>query len=162
MVATIALGFVLRDYSLSKVSAFYTDDVAVLSPARLTAEEIGVVYRTAITNAQIKQKLGAIGPAKLVVYVVPQEWYLPDLPLEVAQNSAGHKTPADFNLRNYKVLFTKVRSHAVDAKGVQIVKSAHGRDSVTVARVDVSVPAVTGVAEPPRFVLWGDIPTSMF
>jgi hypothetical protein len=48
------------------------------------------------------------------------------------------------------------------ALGRKIVPNAYGRDPIVVARVDISVLAVTAVETPPAHVRWGDIPTPMF
>jgi len=160
--ATITLGFGLRDYSLSKISAFYTKSTAVLSPALLTDQELGAAYRTAIADTRVQKAIIAARPAKLIVYVVPVEWYLPDLPIEAVHKSGGHQTRADFDRRHYKVLFTAARIHTVEATERDIITSAYGRDPIVLAKVDISVPEVSGIDTPPPHVVWGDIPTPMF
>ena len=160
--ATVTLGFGLRDYSLSKISAFYTKSTAVLSPAILTDQELGAAYRTAIADPKVQEAIVAARPAKLIVYVVPVEWYLPDLPIEAVHKSGGHQTRADFDRRHYKVLFTSARIHTVEATERDIITSAYGRDPIVLVKVDISVPEVTGIATPPPHVVWGDIPTPMF
>jgi protein-S-isoprenylcysteine O-methyltransferase Ste14 len=162
MAATVMLGFVWRDYSLSTISALYTKDVAVLSPAILTDHELHAAYNTAMTNSRVQEALRAAGPAKLIVYVVPMEWYLPDLPIETVHTFGGHHVPADFDRRQYKLLFARARTHATRAIGREIVKAAYGRDPIVLVKVDISAAQVTGIETPPPHVVWGDIPTPMF
>lgn len=162
MAVTVVLGFRLLDYSLSRVLALYTEDTVVLSTARLTDQELKAAYRVAITDAGVRETLGAAGPAKFVVHVVPLAWHLPDLPIEVLYKSGGHYVPEDFDRRHYKLLFTKARTHKADATGRDIVKTAYGRDPIVLVKVDVSAAKVTGVEVPPRHVHWGDISTPMF
>jgi protein-S-isoprenylcysteine O-methyltransferase Ste14 len=162
MAATVMLGFVWRDYSLSTISALYTKDVAVLSPALLTDHELHAAYDTAMTDSRVQEALRAAGPAKLIVYVVPMEWYLPDLPLETVHKVGGHHVPADFDRRQYKLLFARARTHATEATGRGIVKAAYGRDPIVLVKADISDAAVTGIETPPPHVVWGDIPTPMF
>jgi protein-S-isoprenylcysteine O-methyltransferase Ste14 len=160
--ATVAFGFALRDYSLSQVSALYMNDVAVLSPALLTEDELSTAYRTAMTEVRVQEALRSAEPAKLLVYVVPMEWYLPDLPMETAHKFSGHHTPADFDRRYYKLLFTKARTHRTDATGAAIVKAAYSRQPLVLVKVDIAAAAVTGIDTPPPHVVWGDIPTPTF
>ena len=101
-------------------------------------------------------------PGTLIVYVVPLEWRLPDLPLERDPTPGPHHQPTGVDRRHYKVLFTQPRTHVPCAGGQEIVLKAYGRDSIVVARVDISRPAVTAVETPPAHVRWGDIPTPMF
>jgi protein-S-isoprenylcysteine O-methyltransferase Ste14 len=160
--ASVLSGFALRRYALSQVTALYTADTAVLSPALLTEDELRTAYRTAAADARVETALRRAAPGPRIVYVVPLEWHLPDLPLERNQPSGGHQQPAGFDRRHYKVLVTLARTRVPRASGRTIVLSAYGRDPIVVARVDISGPAVTAVETPPAHVRWGDIPTPMF
>jgi hypothetical protein len=159
---SVLLGFGVRGYALSQVTAFYTPAAAVLSPALLTEEELRTAYRTAATDARVETALRRAVPGTLIVYVVPLEWRLPDLPLDHTPPAGGHHQSAGFDRRYYKVLFTQPRTHAPRASGREIVLNAYGRDPIVVARVDISGPAVTAVETPPPHVRWGDIATPMF
>lgn len=159
---SVLLGFGVRDYALSQVATLYTREAAVLSPALLGEDELGTAYRTAAADARIATALRSRVPGTLIVYVVPLEWHLPDLPLEPSPAPGGHRQPKGFDRRHYRVLFTRARTHAPHASGREIVEHAYGRDPIVVARVDISAPAVTGVEIPPAHVRWGDIPTPMF
>jgi protein-S-isoprenylcysteine O-methyltransferase Ste14 len=163
---TVWLGFRLRDYALTRISAVYTTNAAVLSPAVLSANELRAAYRTAAADPRVQEELQtAAPPATLIVYVVPREWYLADLPLEVVPPHApghGHYTPAHFDRRYYKVLFTRARTHAPTASGEAIIKCAYGRDPLVRVHVDITSGKVVEIATPPPHVYWGDIPTPMF
>ena len=160
--ASVAVGFTLRDYSLSSITAFYTPKAAVLSPALLRDDELKAAYRTAASDARVQKALQAAGPAKRIVYVVPLEWCLPYLPLEATPRCDGHHVPANFDRRHYKLLFTWARTHAAQASGKEIVKTAYGLNPIVLVKVDISALEVTGVETPPPHVFWGDIPTPLF
>lgn len=162
MTASVVLGFGLRDYSLSRVTAFYTPETAVLSPALLSDEELKAAYHTAAADARVQEAIEAVKPAKRIVYVVPLKWCLPDLPLEASPTCYGHHVPANFDRRYYKLLFTRARTHAAQAGGKEIVKTAYGLDPIVLVKVDITAAQVNGVETPPPHVFWGDIPTPMF
>src|SRR5207247_3309878 len=80
--ASVGLGYRVRDHALRHLSTFYTEDMAVLSPARLQAEELRTAVRVATSGAEVRDRIGAGGRrAKLLVYVLPEEWRIADLPL---------------------------------------------------------------------------------
>jgi len=163
MGVAVGLAFELRNYSLSKVSSLYSQNAAVLSPAVLTENELSSAYQLAAANPEVQQRLQSVGPsAKLIVYVIPSEWYLPDLPVEVLYKLGGHRTPKNFDRRYYKVLFTQARTHSHELAGKDIVKSAYGRNTLVLVRVNIAEDSVTAVEIPPAHVVWGDIPTPMF
>src|SRR5262249_9185585 len=104
----IALPFQLPDSFHSRVSAVYTHYSPVLSLARLNDEELNGAYRIAETDTGVQATLARAEAAKLIVYVVPQSWGLPDLPIDAHPNTdkfGGHFTPENFDRRYYKVLF---------------------------------------------------------
>src|SRR2546428_14033902 len=115
----VAAGVQLRKCWLGCVSSLYTKNMAVLSPAVLTSEELSTALHVAMADDRVQERLSAAGRAvRLLVYVVPMEWNLPDLPLEVPRGGGGgHHMPGDFDRRPYKVLFSKVRTHDQTASG---------------------------------------------
>jgi protein-S-isoprenylcysteine O-methyltransferase Ste14 len=160
---SIAAALGLRNYSLSQVAAIYRDNEATLSPARLTEQELDAAYRIAMDDAAVRRALDAAAPGKRLVYVIPEDWHLPDLPLEARPHSGGapHGS-AHFDRSRYKLLFARVRTHDPAATGPDIVKAAYGLDPIVVARVDIAARSVTAVEQPPAHVRWGDIPTPTF
>ncbi|MGH7909371.1 MAG: methyltransferase family protein [Thermodesulfobacteriota bacterium] len=162
ILATVLLAFSLRDYSLSKVSSFYTDDLAVLSPANLTEKELMAAFQIAMSDRDVQKVLKSNDGAKLIVYVIPQEWYLPDLPIDSEYKPGGHHVPQDFDRRYYKLLFTKPRTREPEVAARNIVKSAYGRDPIVLVKVDILSSKLIGIETPPPHVYWGDIPTPMF
>jgi len=162
--ASVALGYGLREFSLSRVSAFYTENVAVLSPAVLNDEELRRAYQVASENRQVRRLVSDAGTdAKLIVYVVPLQWKIADLPMDrPSPDDSGHEVPSDFDHRFYKVLFTRARTHYPDSVGRGIVEHAYGRDPITLAKVNTWSRQVTEIVEPPPSVRWGDIPTPLF
>ncbi|HAK60139.1 MAG TPA: hypothetical protein DCO77_07115 [Nitrospiraceae bacterium] len=163
----VGLGMVLRNYSLSCLSSLYMNDTAVLSPALLTDTELRTAFHTAKQSKSVRARLNnAAESARFLVYVVPIEWRLPDLPMEVEQKGhrghRGHHVSTDFDRRLYKVLFTRARTHAPAMTGKDIVKKAYGRDPIILAKVNIETRRIIGVETPPPHVRWGDIPTPLF
>ena len=167
LIGAIMLGYRLQAYTLAHLSSLYTEQMAVLSPAILTETELRMALQVALAGKDVPDKLQAVGrTARLLVYVIPVEWELPDLPLELTPQSRrdrrGHYTPTDFDRRLYKVLFTKVRTHVPTSSGKAIVTKAYGRDPLLLVKVNIESEQITGIETPPPHVWWGDIPTPLF
>ncbi len=165
VVITGAVGIAhqLRDWSLGRVSAVYSADLAALSPALLASLEINRALEVAATGVGVRDRLASEGAdAKFLAYVVPESWRLPDLPMENVEHTGGHLTSENFDRRLYKVLFTRVRTHDPGAVGPEIVKRAYGREPLLLVHVNTETGLVTGVEKPPQHVRWGDIPTPLF
>ena len=172
LVVAVAFGRGLRDYSLSQVSSYYTDEAAVLSPAILETEELQQTYELALADERVRAQLAAsegdsIRTGGWLIYVVPVSWYLPDLPLDgwyeiPPEHKGGHTIPGDFERGLYKVLFTRARTHQPESRGRDIIKTAYGREPVLRVRIDLGAGAVTSIESPPASVVWGDIPTPLY
>lgn len=161
--ASVGLGMVLREYSLRRVAGFYLEHAAVLSPARLSEEQLRGAWAVA-GGPELYEQLAAAGrPVQLLAYVVPTGWELPDLPLPRPEKPrGGHYTPADYDAGRFRVLFTTARTHDPDARARQIVARAYGRDPIAVVRIDLARGVILEREQPPPHVHWGDIPTPLF
>ena len=162
-VIVLAVAFGLRRYSFSQVATVLTDDVAMLSPTQLDPEEIRLAYETARNDVDTDKLLK--GEPKLLAYVVPADWFLPDLPLhteeEIRRVGGGHRTPG-LDSRKYRVLFTRPRLHAKEASGGDIVLKAYGHEPLAIVRVDLETESIISHDPVPDHVIWGDIPTPLF
>jgi hypothetical protein len=71
-------------------------------------------------------------------------------------------TPKGFDRTRLKVLFTRPRTHAVAPAGIDIVRTAYGREPILLVHLDLAERRVVSIDTPPPHVLWGDIPTPMY
>jgi hypothetical protein len=162
VVASVGIGRALHSYSLARVPGFYLEDAAVLSPALLSEDELARAWNVA-SGKEVAAEIAAAGHgSKLIVYVVPADWELPDLPMPVPEERHGGHYKPRFDRRVFRVLFTTARAHRRDIRGREIVEQAYGRDAQVIVRIDLQTGAVLGREEPPPHVRWGDIPTPLF
>jgi protein-S-isoprenylcysteine O-methyltransferase Ste14 len=163
----LAGAFEVRDYSLSQVSTLVSEDAATISAATLVPDEMQEILRIAGENPDVRSRLpqsqnGAV--LKYLNYLVPAEWYLPDVPMEkIPEGFHGHHKPSDYDRNLYTVLFTKAKFASYGAvHGADIIKKAVGREPLLLAKVDRAARKVISVETPPSHVQWGDIPTPLF
>ena len=155
----VVSGLLLRELTLGSVTALYMDDVAVVSPASMTKEKAAEIY-SGTRNGLGPQLIDEEGGAPLLVYIVPKDWYLPDLPIdphETVRKRGGHGTPQSFDSDHFKVLFTRIRTHARQPRGRDILRQAYGIDPFLIVEFEVSTGALTDRHQPPSTVIWGDI-----
>ncbi len=162
MVVAVVAGLQLRDWSLRHIAAIYDENSAVISTALIPDEELRKIYQIARSDPRLQSLLEPVSHTRFIVYVVPRDWFLPDLPLDGVNPSGGHHVPPGFDRSHYKVLFTRARFHGNAPSGVDIIRAAHGREPLSVAVVDMDQRAVIEVTGAPPHVKWGDISTPMF
>lgn len=166
MACATAAGFGLREYSLGAISAVFRQDAAIISPAVLGHEEIEQIADLAANDPGVRALTSLAAPdAQWIIYVVPEAWYLPDLPidpLEVAAEHGGHGAPRNYDRARWQVLFTTARTWRDAATGRDIVRYAYGKTPVALATLNIETRSVESVSIPPPHVVWGDIPMPMF
>jgi protein-S-isoprenylcysteine O-methyltransferase Ste14 len=162
MVAAVTAGFGVREYAVSRLSAIWQPDTAIVALAPMNRDELTAAYELTAAAPGVRSRLDATAGSRLV-YVIPEEWFVPDLPVDppTATNRAPHGS-RDFDRSRLKVLFARPRSHTAEATGAAIVTSAYGLDPLAVAHLDMAAGRVTAVDDPPHHVRWGDIPTPLF
>jgi len=163
----IALALEVKDYSVSQLSTFYSANSATISVTKMDSDEIQSILRIASNDSDVRARLAEVreGEAGLFLnYVVPLEWYLPDVPMEkIPEGFLGHRQPADYDRNLYKVLFTQARlPEGESVSGPDIIKKAVGRTPLLLVKVSKAEGKVTAIETPPPHVRWGDIPTPLF
>ncbi|HEX9652215.1 MAG TPA: isoprenylcysteine carboxylmethyltransferase family protein [bacterium] len=167
LAVSLAAAFGLRDFSISKLSTVYSTNSATIATAATDHDKLETILQIALADARVQQRLNASNngtPGPFLNYVVPNEWYLPDLPLdEGSQKVGGHHQPKEYDRNLYKVLFTRARLKTDEVvTGPDIVGNTVGRIPVLVAHVDLRKGEVVEITTPPAHVRWGDIPTPLF
>lgn len=157
----VLLAFEVQDFSLRHTLTLDGAGEVVLSPARLNESELRAAYELAASDERVRKTLRSATRPQ-IIYVLPEEWQVPDLPLEEPIPGGGHRTPADFDRTHFKVLFTRARTHWPETSGKEILRRAYGKEALLVARVSLRENRVVGVEKPPPHARWGDIPTPLF
>lgn len=128
----------------------------------MSRDELTATYELAVAAPGVRSRLNAAAGARLV-YVIPEEWFVPDLPVDPpTATDGGPYGSRDFDHSRLKVLFARPRTHAAEVTGPAIVTSAYGLDPLAVVHLNMAAGRVTAVQDPPHHVRWGDIPTPLF
>jgi protein-S-isoprenylcysteine O-methyltransferase Ste14 len=169
--AVIALaasaGMGIRKYALSKISTHYPQDAAVIAVASMSEDEIQETWKIALADPTVRHKISKAGYGageKLLIHIVPLNWYLADLPLEeIPPEIHGHHQPKPFDRNQYKILFTRAKLFGNgEVTGEEIVTRTYAREPLVVAKIDKAKDDVLAVETPPAHVRWGDIRTPLF
>ena len=155
--------YALREYSMARIAAIYHGREVIVSPALLSQAELRAAHALAANDPRVIERL-AKARAGRVTYVVPLEWSMPDLPVDPLSEyvAGGHVAPKAFDRAKLQVLFTDARTFTPDARGKDILRTAHGIRPLALVDIDVASGAVARVVDPPPHVVWGDIPMPLF
>jgi len=169
LIISVIIAFWIRNYSISSVSTFYSNNSAAISTVLMAESKMNQILQLALNEPEVWNRLKKAGfdnSSKFLNYIVPNEWILADLPLETISNPEevrGHYQPDNYNKSEYKVLFTRALSHNTETiEDADIIKRTYGREPVLLVRLNISTKEILAIETPPEHVLWGDIPTPLF
>jgi len=169
MVLSVSVGaaFGFRAYSISRLAVHYSENTATISADFLSEKEVRTILEIALADPGVQGRLHEAANGRINIYlnyIVPTEWYLPDVPLEkIPEGFHGHHQPEDYDRNLFKVLITKAKlSTDSVVSGSDIIKKTFGREPLLVAKVNKANGEVIGIETPPPHVRWGDIPTPLF
>lgn len=153
----------LREHAMAHIAAIYETREVILSPALLSPDELRAAHTLAAQDPRVAERV-ATARAGRVTYVVPESWYMPDLPVDPLNEigAGSHGAPKNFDRKKLQVLFTEARTFKRDAQGKAILRTAHGIRPLALADIDLATGVVTRVTSPPPHVVWGDIPMPLF
>jgi protein-S-isoprenylcysteine O-methyltransferase Ste14 len=167
MLLAVSIGISVRNYALNRSAILYANDAATVATSLMSKAEMESTLQIAFDHAEVQNKLAQAGygaGTKLLNYIVPLNWFLPDLPLEKSPEGVhGHHQPKSFNRDEYKVLFTKAKlTTGKPIADEDIIKKTVAREPLIVVKVNKASGEILGIAQPPAHVRWGNIPTPLF
>ncbi|MBF0224415.1 MAG: isoprenylcysteine carboxylmethyltransferase family protein [Desulfobacterales bacterium] len=160
IVITLFLTIAIRNYGISQISAVYSKNSATVSMTHMNNQELNNILQIALNNLTVQGSLK--NDARYLNYVIPQEWYLSDLPMNIPSEIHGHYQPENYNKNQYKIIFTQAKTLSKSpAENEGIIKDTSARLAVLEVSVDTATGTVTQIQTPPKNVRWGDIPTPL-
>ncbi len=165
----VAGGFAARGFVLSRITAIYTDDQIAVSVAPLEKEKAAEAIRIATTDSTVQSTLASRVSDKLLLYVVPHEWNIPELGLEgpgrahdVLGNPGSHGNSSHFNSDSLIVLITEPILASSEARGKDILKNSLSFNPVLEVLVDLNRNSIVKFSQRMDRGKWDGIPVPIF
>ena len=165
-VVTIVLANGMRSWSLDSLYAFYSKDAAYISVAKMEEDTLKQTVDVALANPEVLVRLkGEQGGAgtKFINYVVPTEWYVPEIPMNPVEGAGDHHSPAGYNKNLYKIIFTRAELRAgQEAEGREILLNTVRRVPIVEVWVDWSQKWLVDIKNPPATIRYANIPVPLY
>jgi hypothetical protein len=168
LLIVVGLAGGLRSVSLNAVTTVYAPNSAALAAIPLDNARVNQILQIAENDERVRQRRAGLAGStgvKLVNYVLPDEWYLGDIPMNMGGHDEGHIEPENYNPNLYKVIFMQatVSPTAGDVQGKELVLHTIQRIPLFEARVDLAQNKVIEMVEIPlESIRWQGFPTPLF
>ncbi len=164
--ASVGLANGLNSWSLDSLYALYSKDAAYLSSNKLDEDTLAKIVEIALADEEIQIMLENAKRGtntRFINYVLPAEWYVSEIPMNVVEGATGHYSPADYERNLYKVIFTRAHLRTdQQVEGKEIILNTAKRTPVVEVWVDLSQYTVIDKKDPPETVMYESIPVPLY
>jgi hypothetical protein len=147
--------------SIDSLYKYSTNNSVTVSVVEMTPEKIRSIINTAMANNEVQKRLDTDKEGtKFLNYVLPSEWYIPELPMQI-RGIGEHYQPISNDRNLYKILFNEaVLRPTYQGKPflTQIIK----RTPVVEVTVDISKQKVISIKNPPSSIMYDNIPEAIY
>ncbi|MHB1043428.1 MAG: methyltransferase family protein [Eubacteriales bacterium] len=167
VIASIGTANWLRNFSLENIFTLYTRDSATISVSSIDKNTLERIMSVALSDDEVQERIkktGSGSKSKFLNYVLPADWYIPEIPMNKLEGiNGGHHFPVNYDPNLYKVVFTQAESNTgKDAQGKEIILHTTKRNPLLEATVDLALNKVTSVKNPPDKINYENVPTPLF
>jgi len=160
LAAALAAAFLLQAHMLGSLFSADVGAGVYVSLTPLDGDTIARAARNADTDPRVRALLAvpATEGARLIGYVMPWEWGVPEIPMNDAR---GHRTPDDVDRRRHKIVYTRaVFPGRATARGRDILRLAVRSEPLGEAWIDERG-RVSRVLTPPEAGFYGSVPVPL-
>ncbi|MFO1431956.1 MAG: isoprenylcysteine carboxylmethyltransferase family protein [Candidatus Competibacteraceae bacterium] len=149
----------LRDWSLNSLYAVYNKNDVYISVAKVETETLRQAIAIAQADTEVQNRLKSVAGAKFINYILPVEWYIPEIPMWPVESAIGgrHYSPSNYDRNLLKIIFTKTVLRTAQAEGKEILLNTVKRTPVIEAEVDLSKRQVVNIKAPPTRLMYENI-----
>lgn len=165
LVCTITLGAAkgLTAYSINNLYGIYTQDSATVSLCEIEADKMKEILKIAASDETLKTILDMAEGKKFINYILPQEWYAAEIPMNGIRYRAGHLSPANYDKSKYKVIFTIAQIRRdMEVTEKQILTNVLERKPLAEVWVDIERQTVERILNIPTDYKYRGIPVAIY
>ena len=164
--AGVSIARGLNSLTLNSLYAFYTNDSAYVSVSKIEQGKLDNVIKIASANEEVKirlEKTRGNQKTKFLNYVLPGEWYVPEIPMNGINGVVRHNNPQNYDKNMYKVIFNKADIRAnQDVRGKDIISNVAKREPLVEVWIDVAERKVVKIQEIPDKIMYENIPVAIY
>lgn len=156
----------LHNLTMNSFYGFYTANSAYVSVSSIEQDKLKTIIKIASAEGEVKARLEKAGISqntKYLNYVLPVEWYVPEIPMNGINGRVSHRYPSNFDENMYKIIFNKAdMRNNQDVSGKDIIPNVAKREPVVEVWIDTAEQKVIKILEMPEIIRYKDIPVAIY
>lgn len=156
----------LNSLTLNSLYGFYTSDSAYISVSQIEPDELENAIKIALANEEVNNLLEMAGKnqkTRFLNYVLPGQWYVPEIPMNGVNGIVSHSNPSDYDKSLYKIVFNKASLRGnKEAGGKAIISSVAKREPLLEVWINVTEKKVVKILKMPEKIRYENIPVAIY
>ncbi|UCG66093.1 MAG: isoprenylcysteine carboxylmethyltransferase family protein [Deltaproteobacteria bacterium] len=167
VLVSLGLARGIQSLALDSLYALYSKDSAYISVSKIKPETMEKLVAIALANEDVQTKLGDAKDStntKFLNYVLPAEWYVSEIPMNVVEGSPDHFLRSDdYDKSHYKIIFTKADLRTDrHVEGKELLLNTVKRIPIVEVWLDLSQSKVNNVQNPPATMKYENTPVPVY
>jgi protein-S-isoprenylcysteine O-methyltransferase Ste14 len=163
----LGLAFGIQSLSLNSLYLYSSKNTVYLSVSKLAENQLKQIIDIALSDKNVQAQLAHQGfgsETKSLNYVVPADWYISEIPMQVTESYPEHfLRSAGYDKTTYKIIFTIPHFSCNCVKtGLKIIKGARTITPILEVWLDLSLNQVIDIKDPPATSRYENVPVPVY
>lgn len=108
LIVSLSIAYGLQNLTTDSLYSSYTDHSATISLCKMDEDTISQITTIAKENTEVQAYLNKYTKDTTYLnYILPTSWFAAEVPMNDLVYGSGHKSPADYDKTQYKIIFTE-------------------------------------------------------
>lgn len=166
LVLSLALGAAkgLQQWSINSLYAVYTHNSVDLAVCKLADEQINSIMGIVRADPKVVSLLADYNErTQYINYILPAEWYAAEVPMNNVKLGQGHRSPSNYDRKQFKVILTKgVNKGDRAVPTSKLLLNLSKREPIAEIRIDLTEHKVTSILAMPEDIRYEGIPVAVY
>jgi protein-S-isoprenylcysteine O-methyltransferase Ste14 len=140
LAVAVGMGRWLAERTVNSLEARYSENAVYVSVADIDPAALSRLVALAAAEPTLHARLeaGGSGSSRFINYVLPADWYVPEIPMSAPPGADCHHTPKPSDSNRYRIVFTRVELGCdASCRGRELLLRAATRTPVVEAWFDL-------------------------
>lgn len=154
----------LQKWSIDSLYAVYTNSSVDLAVCKMSDEQINSIMEIVRADRKVASLLADYDKStQYINYILPTEWYAAEVPMNNVTLGQGHRSPSDYDRKQFKIILTKgVTKGNTAIPTPKLLLHLDKREPIAEIWIDLKEQKVTGILNMPENIRYEGVPVAVY